>query len=269
MKKFVVEDVKVGISKGGMACGPVSGHAVAEIRIRDLENGMVMYHSLAEVDGTLNFFETEESTFEFQIAEDCEDEEAMERFAESSSGGYDGYDEFYQDMVDQDTCDEEHAMIWKLLAYLVRASLEEIEQMKKKCISRCVGNFEIPMCDAEQEYQDGQDEEKEDGLESIEECLDALNDEFVGRRIDISDIPLEEDETPAGDYSSSVTFEDEKHQKYRLQYSIDVNDDAEITHVSWPKCEKLEGEKYVPCPDGEVSITQIYIVLRDELIGWL
>ena len=46
MKKLFVEDVKVGVSKGGIACGPVSGNVVAEVCLRDVENDTVKYHSL-------------------------------------------------------------------------------------------------------------------------------------------------------------------------------------------------------------------------------
>ena len=38
MSKFLIEDIKVGISEGGIACGPVGGHVVAEARIRNTED---------------------------------------------------------------------------------------------------------------------------------------------------------------------------------------------------------------------------------------
>ncbi len=55
----------------------------------------------------------------------------------------------------------------------------------------------------------------------------------------------------------------------QLHYSFWVNDDAEITSINWPTCEKLAGEKYVVCPDGEVSARRIYDVLCEEMNTWL
>ena len=48
-----------------------------------------------------------------------------------------------------------------------------------------------------------------------------------------------------------------------------MNDDAEITSIDWPICEKLIGEKYETCPVGEVSARRIYDVLREEMNTWL
>ncbi len=159
MKSFLIEDVRVGISKGGMACGPVGGHVVAEVQVRDMESGEQSWHSLAEVEGTLNFIETNESTFDTQIEEDFDNEEAWQTVKDGDAGGYCDYYEFYDDLTAHDTCDEDHAPIWKLLAYLVRADWDETESFKTECIGKRLNDLEIPVCDAEQNYLDELSEE--------------------------------------------------------------------------------------------------------------
>ena len=41
MKKFLIDDFIAGVSKGGMACGPVGGHVVAELRLINTEDNTV------------------------------------------------------------------------------------------------------------------------------------------------------------------------------------------------------------------------------------
>ena len=35
VKRFLIEDVRAGIAKGGVACGPVPGSVIGEIVLRD------------------------------------------------------------------------------------------------------------------------------------------------------------------------------------------------------------------------------------------
>lgn len=268
MKKFLVENVNAGVSRGGFACGPVSGHVVAEVRLRDMEKDLVEYHSLVEVEGCLEFFRTANSTYDCHIADDYDDE-VWDELMKDRVGGYCDYREFYQDLVEMKACDEERAMIWKFLAYLVRADWEEIEQIKAKSIGRCLGDFEIPVCDAEQDYLDDVEEDsEEDDSDSKESFHEKLNNEFSERCIDVSDLNLGEGDSPEGIYSSYVEFH-EGQDNYKLEYSFWVNDNAEISHIDWPACVKLVGNEYVPCPDGEVSAKRIYELLREELDVWM
>ena len=152
MSRMMIEEIKVGVSKGGVACGPVSGNVVAEVRIRDMEEGTVTFHALSEVAGTLNFTATSESTYDIQIRDDADEEEAWEQVQEGYVGGYDSYEDFYADLEKHETCTEAMAPVWKYLAYLVRADWDAIDHMKTISTGKCLGDFELPVCDAEQEY---------------------------------------------------------------------------------------------------------------------
>ena len=149
MKQFLIEDVKVGISEGGIACGPIGGAVIAEMKLRS-EDGTVVYHSLSEVEGTLNFYETEESTFERQVADDFDDD-FVELMQQSYTAGYLDYDEFYEELNKQLPLNNSD-LIHKYLAYVVRTSWDEVDRFKAATVGKQIGNFEIPVCDMEEEY---------------------------------------------------------------------------------------------------------------------
>ena len=277
MKKLFVEDVKVGVSKGGMACGPVSGSVVAEVCIRDLEEKTVKYYSLSEVEGIPNFFETDDSTYDRQI-EELDDEEFWEMLSTHAVDGFSDYVDVFENQEDMELHDSDLLLIWKYLVYMVRADWDEIEELKAESVGKCLGDFEIPVSDVEQEYLDDmadeetenetENETEDEGPETMEEMISALNDEFSGLEIRTSEMNLEEGETAEGSYSAEVDFS-EGQNDYKMEYGFDVNDEAEIMFVETPKVKKLVGDEYVLCPDGEVSIKRIYEVLRDELDSWL
>ena len=280
MKKLFVEDVKVGVSEGGMACGPVSGSVVAEVRLRDPEDSIVKYYSLAEVEGIPNFFETDESTYDRQI-EEVDDVEFWNMLSEHAASDFCGYADFFENQEEMERNDPDSLLIWKYLIYMVRADWDEIEQMKTKSVGKCLGDFEIPVSDVEQDYLDEIDEEESDeeeidadesdmdDSEDLESLMAKLNIEFCGKHIETGyPYDLGEDESSSGRYSSHVGFRNGQND-YRLQYGIWVDDNLECTGLDLPICEKLVGEKYVPCPDGEVSANLIYTVLAEELNTWL
>ena len=154
MTNLFIEDIKVGIAGGINPCGSETGWVIAEARIRNTADGSISYHSLAEVEGALNFIETKESTFDIQMNVMEADDESNQKVSDGNIGGYDDYNAFYEDLKSQTICDKNHILIWKYLAYMVRSDWDEIEQMKAKSIGKCLGNFKIPVCDAEQEYLD-------------------------------------------------------------------------------------------------------------------
>ena len=72
MARYRVLEAKYGVARGGMACGPVAGPVMAEIKLAD-ENGDEFYLNLTEVDGIPNWFKTDRSTIEEQIEDKSED----------------------------------------------------------------------------------------------------------------------------------------------------------------------------------------------------
>ena len=161
MKRFLIEDVRVGISQGGIACGPVPGNVIGEIVLRD-EDGKAAYHCMAEVSGTLNFYESESSIYQGQIDEDFDNAEFADLLESSFTEGYDCYYDFYEE-VNAIQPLSVTARIRKYLAYIVRADWSEIDRLKTDTIGKLVSDIEIPLCDAEAEYLEEINEKDEEG----------------------------------------------------------------------------------------------------------
>ena len=150
MKRFLIEDVHVGISKGGIACGPVPGNVIGEIVLRD-EDGKATYHCMAEISGTLNFYESESSVYQGQIDEDFDNVEFVNLMESSFTEEYDSYCDFY-DEVNALQPLSVTARIRKYLAYIVRADWPEIDLLKADTLGKLISDIEIPLCDVEAEY---------------------------------------------------------------------------------------------------------------------
>ncbi len=161
MKRFLIEDVRVGISKGGIACGPVPGNVIGEIVLRD-EDGKAAYHCMAEVSGTLNFYESESSIYQGQIDEDFDNAEFADLLESSFTEGYDCYYDFYEE-VNAIQPLSVTARIRKYLAYIVCADWPEIDRLKADTIGKLISDIEIPLCDAEAEYLEETNEEDKEG----------------------------------------------------------------------------------------------------------
>ena len=158
MAKRLIEDIRVGESAGGIACGPVGGSIVVEMMIRNTEDNSVSYHQIVETEGMPTLLEAEESLFDILIEEDFEDKQAWAKVEEAQIGGYCGYSEFYDDVKNQEAFDEEDAPLRKLLVFFTRASWEAIEKMKPQFIGKALEDIDVPVCDMEQEYLDDQEE---------------------------------------------------------------------------------------------------------------
>ena len=257
MKKFLIDGFTAGVSKGGMACGPVGGHVVAELRLINTEDNTVSYHSMTEVEGTLNFTESDISTYEIQIKEDYEDKEAWATVEAAYAGGYSDYDEFYEDLK---TCDENHRLIWKLLAYLVRSSWDEYDRMKFRCTGKYLNEIEIPVCDTEQEYLENHEEE---------DPMEDIRDEYIGLAVNIGLFDFPEGESPEGSYSCKRTCSGKDGNEYLCTLGYDLDNDGIITYVSNIKCKKIIGPENEVYEDVSPIPVEAYELLRDELDGML
>ena len=140
MKRFLIEDVRVGISKGGIACGPVPGNVIGEIVLRD-EDRNATYHCMAEVSGTLNFYESESSIYQGQIDEDFDNAEFADLMESSFTEGYDSYYDEVNAMQPLSVT----ARIRKYLAYVVRADWPEIDSLKADTIGKLISDIEISL----------------------------------------------------------------------------------------------------------------------------
>ena len=145
MARYRVLEAKCGVGAGGMACGPVGGPVVGEIKLAD-ENGNEFLLCLAEVDGIPNWFKTDRSTIDGQLSDEAEDE-----LYDYLNNNYADIGE-YEDVFD-DT-DAELYQACRYLIYLVRCEREQEKPFIMSTIGRYLDKMEIPMSDAEEEYRE-------------------------------------------------------------------------------------------------------------------
>ena len=141
----IIEEVKCGVQDGGIACGPVDGAIVAEIRIKAQEK--ISYYSLAEVTGIPNFYKSDESLYDSLMDTDIDDEtiKKINRcFLEIGE-----YDEVFENSKEI-----EDFPILRYLIYLVRADWDEVENLKVRTIGRDIADIIVPASDVEEEYME-------------------------------------------------------------------------------------------------------------------
>ena len=143
MARYRVLEAKCGVGAGGMACGPVSGPIVGEIKLAD-ESGKEFYLCLAEVDGIPNWFKTDRSTIDEQL---------------SDNGGPDLYNYLGDNYVDfgeyEDVFEDTEAEFYqacRYLIYLVRCERDQEEPFIRATAGKYLDEMEIPMSDLEEEY---------------------------------------------------------------------------------------------------------------------
>ena len=149
MARYRVLEAKYGVARGGMACGPVAGPVMAEIKLAD-ENGDEFYLNLTEVDGIPNWFKTERSTIEEQIEE--KSEEVFEYLNDNNID----IGEYVDVFADPDA---ELYQACRYLIYLVRCERGEEEPFIQSTVGKYLDEMKIPMSDEEEDYMEEYEEE--------------------------------------------------------------------------------------------------------------
>ena len=152
MARYRVLEAKYGIARGGMACGPVSGPVMAEIKLSD-ENGDVYYINLTEVDGIPNWFKTDRSTIDDEI------NEKSEEVFEYLNDHYIDIGEYGDVFADPEA---ELYQACRYLIYLVRCERGQEEPFIQSTVGKYLDEMEIPMSDAEEEYWEEMEEDEEE-----------------------------------------------------------------------------------------------------------
>ena len=145
MARYFIESVQCGIGEGGMACGPMFGPVLAEIKVRT-DGDESFYLSLADVSDIPNFTKSPESTYESQLAADFSDEE-LERFHSYYLGLGDYYDIF-------EAVEDEYYPLYRSLIYLVKSDDESCRKFKEALEGRWIDEVDVPMTEMEQEFRE-------------------------------------------------------------------------------------------------------------------
>ena len=153
MSRYRVLEAKCGVGEGGIACGPVGGPVIAEIRLSD-ENSSEFYLSLIEVDGIANWFRTDRSTID-DLLSGNNDESIFDYLNDNSLPLGE-----YGDVLDEK--EDELYQAYRYLIYLVRCEMDEAEPFIQSTAGKYLDEIEVPMSDIEEELLEEYDEEDEE-----------------------------------------------------------------------------------------------------------
>jgi len=103
--ELIVEDIKIGESEGGMACGPCGGSLIVSIKINDGEK--VQYFTSSLFAGLYEFYLTDKDVFDLFIEEDF-DNKAFTNVLENNN-----VDHLYD--LDFSECESEYDNILELI----------------------------------------------------------------------------------------------------------------------------------------------------------
>ena len=128
MKRYLIEEVKCGITDGGMACGPVPGNVVASIKIND--GSVSSWLTLAETAGIVSLFMTDRDIYEETLQNDFSEDflTYLNSHAIDNVNGLE-FSEDYASAFSSISDDPENPAVpvVRYLITLVRCSMEETE----------------------------------------------------------------------------------------------------------------------------------------------
>lgn len=162
MKRYFIEEAKCGITRGGMACGPVQGNVIAMIKYNDGKE--IGWLNIAEVDGIPNWFLTEKDIFDILIEEKFDDDftDYLEEHSISKFNGLNvgEYCDIFSSI--KDAPDNPAVSLLRYAITLVRCSMEELEGLIDLGKGKYADELDIPISDVEKRYLKDNDAEEDD-----------------------------------------------------------------------------------------------------------
>ena len=161
MKRYFIETAQCGITKGGMACGPVFGHVVVTIQFND--GSKTQWLSLVEVEGIPNVFLSDKDIHEALVAEDFDDKEFTKYLDEHFINEFEGItfdDSYFTSFVDiAENPDNPAAPLIRYLITLVRCDMDEVEELINMASGKYADELDIPASDVEEEFMEEYEDE--------------------------------------------------------------------------------------------------------------
>lgn len=148
MGKYLVSEVKCGVSEGGVACGPGSGSVVVSVNVT--EGDKSFWLSNAEVTGIPNFYLTDQDIYEKLVNDDDEDfyEKLEEKFIKEFDGIALGeYDDIFASI--RKNVGNPAVSLIRYIILLTRCSMDEVEDIVAMAKGKYVDDIEVPASDVE------------------------------------------------------------------------------------------------------------------------
>ena len=149
MGKFFVEDVKCGLGKGGMSCGPGTGKVIVSINVKEGDDSF--WISNVEVNGIPNFYISEEDIFD-KLCNGSDEEDFFEFLEKRNIDSFEKislgeYDEIRKS-INQNVGNPAVSLI-RYIILLTRCPLESVEAVVAMAKGKYVDELEIPASDVE------------------------------------------------------------------------------------------------------------------------
>ncbi len=160
MEKYLIEEAKCGITDGGMACGPVAGTVVAEVKFK--KGRKTMWLCLSETDGIPEFTLADRDIYDDLMKEDIDDE-FVDYIGDHHVYEMDGlelgedYDELFANI--SETPDAPVVPLIRYITALVRCDMSEVESVIAMAEGKYADEIDIPMSDVEEEYMEDHEQE--------------------------------------------------------------------------------------------------------------
>ena len=126
--RFFISSVKVGITDGGIACGPVEGSVIVSVEFKN--NNTTKWLTNVETTGIPGFFLTDSDIFERLFVEDFDDDLSklldtsyIEEFGGIKLGEYEEIEKSIRENPDSAAKD--------LIEYIIRLTREDNEETKR------------------------------------------------------------------------------------------------------------------------------------------
>ena len=164
MKRYFIENARCGITKGGMACGPVSGHVVVTVQYK--EGTEEKWLSMVEVDGIPVVYLSDKDVHDDLVAERFEDKEFDEYMANHYIEEFEGitFGEDYFDAYNsiEDNPNNPAVPLIRYLITLVRCGMDDVERLIGMASGKYADELDIPLSDIEEEIMEEYEYEEVD-----------------------------------------------------------------------------------------------------------
>lgn len=149
MGKYYINEVKCGVSAGGMACGPFPGNVIVSVNVT--VGSRTFWLTNVEATGIPNFYMTDEDIFDRLKADDF-DEDFDEYLGQIFVDSFDGinigeYDQILES-IEQNRENPASSLI-RYIILLTRCPKDHEEDVIEMATGKYIDDLEIPGSDVE------------------------------------------------------------------------------------------------------------------------
>ena len=142
---MTINDIKVAIAGGGMACGPVFGNVTAEAKVADGDR--VFYAGILETDGFMNYYESDTSLHDMIVEDEYEEADFINWSGE------------YREYFEEPNEDPNKDALIRYLIYVVRSDWDACNAFIAATKGKELSEMDIPMyVDEDDDWYDEDDE---------------------------------------------------------------------------------------------------------------